>query len=370
LLYETRLGPLFGLTVIDVSGPEGAYAGKLFADMGAKVTRFQPATDDDAAAIFLNLGKEVVHVDLDQAEGIARLSDAARDADVMLESFPPGTLERFGAGAARSMTENPKLIWAKISAFGSEGPYRDHRSSDLVNMAQGGMLTLAGYPDREPVLASGNQSYKIASLYCAVAVMGAYYERLRSSRGQYVEIPIQHAVATALENSLQFHDLQGVVRKRAGPGYAEAASGLFRCSDGLVFLMAGRLSTLRGWKALVTWLNEECPDSAGDLLDPRWDHQAWKATPQAARRFEEIFSDFARDRSKQELYLEAQRRGIALCPVNSVADVLKDPQLLARDFFRTVRLDDGREATLPGVPYRLSRTPATVAIHAGGVDAD
>jgi benzylsuccinate CoA-transferase BbsE subunit len=265
---------------------------------------------------------------------------------------------------ARFRTANQALIWAKITPFGTTGPYSGYVSADIINMALGGMLTLAGYPDREPVLAAASQSHKLSSLYAAVAILIAYYERMGSSQGQYIEIPIQHAVATALENSIQFYDLQGIIRKRTGPGYAEAASGLFRCSDGLVFLMAGRLSTLRGWKALVTWLAEELPGIADDLLEPQWSDQNWKATPEASARFEAIFSQFAGDKTKQELYLEAQKRGIAMCPVNTVADVLEDPHLRARDFFRPVKLAGDVEATLPGVPYRLSKTPASLAIRA------
>ncbi|WEX12451.1 CoA transferase [Chelativorans sp. AA-79] len=356
-------GPLAGLRVLDASGEEGAYAGKLFADMGADVTRLAPSpTAPGAADIFLNLGKTRLIAEPDTREGIDLFCSRLREVDIVIESFRPGLLETFGLSRAELMRQLPELIWAKISPFGTEGPYKAFRSTDLTNMALGGMLTLAGYPDREPVLAYGNQSHTIASLYCGVGVLIAYYERLTSAKGQYIEIPIQHAVATALENSIQFHDLQKVVRKRIGAGYAEAASGLFNCRDGSVFLMAGRLSTVRGWKALVEWLIEAGAPGSEELAKPAWQDPAWKATPEATKRFETIFTEFAQDKLKQDLYIEAQRRGIAMCPVNDVDGALNDPQLIEREFFQEVRIGpDGAPMLLPGPPYRLSRTPASLA---------
>ena len=358
----SNTGALSGLKVLDAAGRDGAYAGKLFADMGAEVLWFGEWPDaPDATAIFHNLGKRRIAADLSTCAGIEAVLAHAAEADILIENFASGAIEALGYDRAELQRRYPRLIWSRIVPFGSDGPYQNFKSDDIVNMAAGGMLTLAGYPDREPVLAFGNQSLIIASLYCAVGALTAYYERLRSGVGQSVEVPIQHAVATALENSTQFYDLQKTVRKRIGAGYAEAASGLFPCSDGLVFLMAGRLSTVRGWTALVEWLNEANVEGAAELLEPRWQTADWKARPEAARRFEEIFTIFGRNKKKQDLYVEAQRRGIALCPLNEIADVLNDPQLSSRDFFKTLNLGEMGELLLPGPPYRLSRTPAATA---------
>ena len=119
------------------------------------------------------------------------------------------------------------------------------------------------------------------------------FEREESGLGQQVEVSAEASVATALENALQFYDLEGVVRSRTGAGYDEAGSGVYTCADGYVYVMVGRLSTARGWANLLYWLDEVDAAGASALRRAEWGEQAYRRTPEAQAEFRTIFEQFA-----------------------------------------------------------------------------
>jgi benzylsuccinate CoA-transferase BbsE subunit len=152
------------------------------------------------------------------------------------------------------------------------------------------------------------------------------------------------------------------VRERLGAEPREAGSGIYRCADGYVAMVAGRLGTARAWQSLVEWLVEEGVHGATELQDEWWSRLPNRQSERGITSFGEVFGLYTAGRTRAELYAEAQRRGIALSPVNDIAAVLADRQLAARDFW--VAVDDGqlgRKLTYPGPPYRLTATPARAA---------
>jgi benzylsuccinate CoA-transferase BbsE subunit len=176
-----------------------------------------------------------------------------------------------------------------------------------------------------------------------------------------VDVSTQESVALALEDSLAEFALNRRVRTRLGESPREAGTGTYRCADGHVTMVAGRLSTGRAWGALVQWLAEERAEGAERLLTPEWQRFEHRRTPAAREAFRAIFETFAAGRTKEELYREGQRRSIAIAPVNTVAEVLADPQLEAREAFVQVEQPElGRSLSFPVPPYRLSRTPARI----------
>ena len=131
--------------------------------------------------------------------------------------------------------------------------------------------------------------------------------------------------------------------------------------DGYISMVAGRLGTATAFKTLVQWIAESGTPGGGALLDERWQDFKFRQSPEGIAGFAEVFTRFCASRGKQELYREGQARQIAIAPVNSVADIVDDPQLRANGFFRS--LHDGalkRDLTVPGPPYRLARTPASL----------
>jgi benzylsuccinate CoA-transferase BbsE subunit len=212
------------------------------------------------------------------------------------------------------------------------------------------------------VAAYGGQSGYAASLFAAVAASIALLERERTGRGGWIDVSAQACVAQALEDAVATFDLTGAVRRRLGGEPREAGTGIYACADGYVSMVAGRLGTARAWRSLVAWLVEEGTPGAEELQAPEWSDHPFRQTEEATARFGRVFARFAGARTREQLYHEAQARGIALSPVNDIAAVLADPQLASRDFFTTV--DDPvltGPATYPGPPYRLSATPARAA---------
>jgi benzylsuccinate CoA-transferase BbsE subunit len=225
---------------------------------------------------------------------------------------------------------------------------------DLIVLGAGGLLQLGGYPDIGPIAPYGGQSHLAAGIFAAVAAMVGLIEREQTGVGSSADVSAQEAVAQALEDSLPAYVLTGEIREPQGEDAREAGTGVYACNDGFVSMVAGRLGTAKAWAAMVAWLNESGL-AASELLEPQWAQFAFRQTAEASERFRQIFELFASTRTKEFLYLEAQRRGIALSPVSNVDDLLANEQLRSRSFFHTYFHPGlGIELVSPGPPYRFS----------------
>jgi benzylsuccinate CoA-transferase BbsE subunit len=362
--------PLASVRVIDATDEYGAYAGRLLADLGADVVRVEPPGGDplrrreplmetptgpiSAFGWFVNLNKRSAVLDVATMEGRAGLLGLLATADVLLDPWRPGDLERLGIGPHAFVAACPDLVRVTITPYGSDGPLADRPATDLTSLAAGGLLSLGGYPDAEPVAVHGGQSLLAASLFGAVAALVGLVGRGHDGEGRHLDVSAQEAVAAALEDAIPQFDLTGRVRRRAGDLPREAGTGIYACADGYVSMVAGRLGTAKAWTALTHWLVEEGTPDAEELLTPPWQEFSHRQRRESIDRFRAIFERFTRPRTREELYREAQRRSIALAPVNQVADLFADAQLAARDFFREVTPTElGRPVLVPGRPYRL-----------------
>lgn len=370
--------PLASIRVVDATDEFGAYAGRLLADLGADVVRVVPPTGDPTHRLaplietpegtasafdwFVNLNKRTtVVLDIGTAEGREALLGLVASADVLLDGWRPADLERHGLDAETLATARPDLVRVTITAYGSTGPHAERPATDLTTLAAGGLLSLGGYPDAEPVAVHGGQSLLAASIFGAVAALVGLIGRGQDGEGRHLDVSAQEAVAAALEDAIPQYDLTGRVRRRAGDFPREAGTGIYACADGYVSMVAGRLGTARAWTELTRWLVEEGTPGAEELLTPPWQEFPYRQRAESITRFRQVFERFTASRTRQELYREAQRRSIALAPVNRIADLFEDAQLQARDFFREVTPPGlGRPVRVPGRPYRLDgdRGPA------------
>lgn len=374
-------GALAGLRVLDLSDGLAAYASRLLGDLGAEVIRVEPPTGSrlrsqgplidgssgrgvSAFEKFVNAGKKSVTLNVEADDGRRLLLQLIEQSDVLIETFPPEWAEGVGLSPAAIGRRNPRLVHVSVTPFG-RGLGPGVVDVDLTILAAGGLLHLGGYRDAEPVAAYGGQSRFAASLFAATAALVGVLDRERTGAGTWVDVSAQECVAQALEDSVATFDLTGHVRERLGSEPREAGSGIYRCADGYVAMVAGRLGTARAWQALVSWLNEDGVDGAHELSDEWWAELPNRQSERGIARFGEVFGAFAGQRSRASLYMEAQRRGIALSPVNDVPGVLADPQLEAREFWVSVHDPElGQPLTYPGPPYRLSLTPARRALPA------
>ncbi|RYY68101.1 MAG: CoA transferase, partial [Comamonadaceae bacterium] len=236
-----------------------------------------------------------------------------------------------------------------------------YEGGDLVSLAFGGLLSLGGYPGLAPTAPYGNQAVLAAAQFAAVASLIAVWDvegQPAPREGQHVDVSVQESVAMALENAVQFVELENTVRQRNGGEQRQAGTGVFACQDGMVYLMAGGVASNKFWNTTAEWLVEEGAPGAQQLREPRWFDAAFLQSAEAKGIFAGIFVPYAAVRTKAQLYAEGQRRRIPICPVSTTADLMVNRQLVFRDFFEsTPHPFSGATLTVPGAPYRLDASP-------------
>ena len=365
---------LTGIRVLDLTTNYAAYAGRLLADLGADVVRVEPPEGSPLRSLapcqtgptgaplsfahaFLDAGKRSVTLDLMTAAGRELLAELAASSDAMIETPSAAAADHIDFELVRQ--RNPGLVLVSISAFGRDGPYAGYQATDLTLLAAGGLLSLGGYVDSEPLAVQGEQAMLASGIYGAIAVLTALYERTQTGKGCWIDVSGQECVAFALEDAVAEWSINGHVRRRLGDGAREAGTGVYPCKDGHISMVAGRLGTANAFVMLTQWVAASEVPGGASLLEPQWQDFKFRQSPEGIARFAEIFGAFCRTRGKQELYREGQARQIAIAPVNTVADVLQDAQLAANSYFQPqFERNSGRDITFPGPPYRLSRTPA------------
>jgi crotonobetainyl-CoA:carnitine CoA-transferase CaiB-like acyl-CoA transferase len=372
---QTSSAALSGIRVLDLADNAVAYASRLLADLGAEVIRIAPPPCKVPAGLtenaryahaFWNANKKSITLDLGCADGRRLLGELVTRSDVVIETFAPGTLAAWGIGYEAMKDRNPGIILVSVTPYGQSGPCAKFRATDLTLLAAGGLLSLGGYPEIGPVAVAGEQGYLAAAIFGAVAALKALLEREGTNHGhpnhgQWLDVSGQESIAFALEDAIPEWYLNGSIRRRTGDQAREAGTGVYPCRDGHVSMVAGRLGTAKAFKTLVEWIAASGTPGGEALLDERWQDFTFRQSPEGIARFAEIFGAFCASRGKQELYREGQARQIAIAPVNTVADIVKDEQLRANGFFRSLHDDAlGRDLAVPGPPYRLARTPATL----------
>lgn len=366
---------LEGLRVLDLSGAMGNYAGKLFADMGAEVLLIEPpggselrreppfiddlpGTERSLNFAYQNTSKRGACLDLETASGQRLLRELAATADLVVETAPPGWMAARGIGYDDLARLRPEIVVASITPFGQTGPYAQMKATDLVGLALGGLLWMGGYQDAPPTQAHGDQAFKCAAMYGAVAAMLAVTDAELTGRGQHVDISLQESVTLALENAAQTYDLEGVVRKRPLADQRFAGYGLFECKDGYIYLGSRGIGHSPAWSRSLKWFKDEGMEGVERLFGPEWADLDYLKSGEAREVFGEIFMRWSRQHSKAWLYSEGQKRLIPLAPVSTPADLLENPQLRARGHFvEFVHPLLKKAASMPGAPYVLSRTP-------------
>ncbi len=364
---ETLLDPI---RVLDLSNESGYLCGKLLADMGGDVVKVEPPGGDSGRGLFphakgengadvglywlaYNINKRSITLNLKKEDGQTLFRKLAERADIIIETFAPGYLVGLGLGCEALSVGNPKLIMTSITPFGQDGPYANYRTTDLVNVAMGGMMSLCGDDDRPPVRTTLAQSYVNVGAQAATATLLALYQRGQSGRGQYVDFSIQEAVLTTTYNAPIFREFGVKELKRSGPcrtGFWNDIKQrtIFKCQDGYVShsYLGGALGASRH-KALTAWMEEE-GGAPQFMKDTDWDEFDMRAvTPEQFGRLEKAMVDFVAPRHKEELFEQAIKRNIILFPLSTSQDILDDPQLVDREIWAKAKLPGVAES----VPY-------------------
>ncbi|MFQ5382085.1 MAG: CaiB/BaiF CoA transferase family protein [Dehalococcoidia bacterium] len=360
--------PLEDIRVLDLTWVlSGPYASMVLCDLGADVIKLErPPYGDVARAtgpfqngwsgyfFSINRGKRSTAVDLRRPEGRELFLRLVEQVDVVMENFTPGTMERLGLGFSEMVAHNERLIFARTSGFGQTGPYRDRPALDVIVQAMGGVMSITGEPGGGPVRPGVSYGDITAGLYTAVGILAALHERSRSGRGQEIDISMLDCQVSVLENAIVRHAITGESPRPLGTRHPSATPfQAFPTADGHVVIALG-FGDEGQWNLLLALLG--LPELVGD--------ERFATGPRRTARhaeLEPLLTAAFRRRPTAEWLDELLAVGIPCGPVNKVADVVTDPQVLARGMVREIGQE--RAGTLPvaNSPLRFSRSEAGIS---------
>jgi formyl-CoA transferase len=360
-------GPLADLTVIEmgtlIAGP---FCGQILGDFGAEVIKIEDPRAGDPMRQWgrtlpqglspwwpvIARNKKSVTLDLRTPAGQELARAVIAKADVVIENFRPGALEKWGLGYERLAAENPRLIMARISGFGQTGPYSQRAGFGLIGEAMGGLREVTGEPDRAPSRAGISIGDSLTGLHAAMGVMMAVHARHRTGRGQMVDAALYESVFAVMENLVTEYDLTGYTRERSGsilPGLAP--SNVYPCADDQMILIGAngdrvfaRLAEAMGRSELTT--------------DPRYvDHPS---RGENQHELDALIAAWTRTQPLDALLALMEIHGVPASRLYRAPEMLEDPQFAAREaIIETDHPVFGR-LKMQNVFPKLSATPGGV----------
>lgn len=364
-MTDAPQGPLAGLKVVELARVlAGPWAGQTLSDLGCDVIKVEsPAGDDtrqwgppfvtrdgDVSASYFhstNRGKASVVVDFREAEGIARLKALLADADILIENFKTGGLAKYGLDYDSLKAEFPQLIYCSITGFGHTGPYAHRAGYDFIIQGMSGLMSITGEPDRQPQKSGMAITDIFTGIYATTAVLAAVHQRARTGRGQHIDMALLDCAVSIMGNQAMNYLTTGTAPGRMGNAHPNLTPyEVFPCSDGHLIIATGndgqyqRLCQLLG---LDDMAQDPAYASNADRVANR---------PEMIRRL----TAATLARSRDDLLAACEAHGVPAGPINDLADVMADPQVVAR----------GMQIDLDGVPglrspFRFS--DAALALH-------
>jgi crotonobetainyl-CoA:carnitine CoA-transferase CaiB-like acyl-CoA transferase len=366
--------------VLDLTDERGILCGKILADLGADVIQIEPPAGSSARRVgpFYHdeahperslfwwayaANKRSITLNLACSDGRSLLKRLVPSAHFLIESFPPGHMAHLGLGYDALAAINPALIVVSVTPYGQDGPYAHYFASDLNGMGMAGFMYVTGDPDRPPARVGVPHFYLHGAAAGAAGAMIAHAQRVLSGRGQRVDVSCQEAVARTLASAPQLFAIEKTVIRRQG-SYRQTGDTTFMritwpCKDGFVnFQLSGGAGAGRSVNNLIQWMEEE---GLGDpfLTGIDWTTLAYgMITKELLERVVPPVEHFLMSHTKAELFEGAVKRRILLFPVATPGDVMRNPQLQARGYFRQVLHSDlATTITYPGPFVRASATP-------------
>jgi formyl-CoA transferase len=363
----TGARPLAGLKVHElgqlIAGP---FAGKILAEFGAEVIKIESPDGGDPLRQWRLLhkgtslwwyvqarNKKSVTANLRVAEGQEIVRRLARDADVVIENFRPGTLEKWGLGYDALSAVNPGLILLRLSGFGQTGPYRDQPGFGAVGESMGGMRHVTGFPDRPPVRMNISIGDALAAMHGVIGVLMALHHReSRGGKGQVVDVALYEAVFNMMESLIPDYDIFGETRGRIGTGLTNIVpSNTYTTRDGHSVVIAGNGDSI--YKRLMHAIGR---DDLGQ--DPTLANNLGRVKRTA--EIDGAIGDWAALHELEQVLAALKAADVPHGKIYTAADIVADPQYLAREMIRQMSLPDGTPMKFPGVVPKLSDTPGDI----------
>jgi crotonobetainyl-CoA:carnitine CoA-transferase CaiB-like acyl-CoA transferase len=351
-------GFLRGYRALDLTGLSGQLAGRMLADLGMEVIKIEPPGGDPVRSLapfvtsangaklsttfaHLNAGKASKVLDLDNEADRAALRKLVATADVVLESFQPGTLDAIGLGYKDLSALNPALVMASITGFGQTGPKKNFHCNDLVGLAESGFFYISGDPSLPPCKPPETQAYYFASLFATAGVLAALYRRERTGQGDHVDASMQETLGTH-EHIVRLWANEQQILKRAGSQHGSVAPAkIFPCKDGFVYLYVTR----QHWKLFLdVWKDHPAVFDAPDWLNNVYRRAHADELNPAVEGFLSKFT-------MAEITTLLQEKGIPCVPVNTPLGFANDEHVQGRGFMAPVEHAGFGNTKQPAIPF-------------------
>jgi formyl-CoA transferase len=358
------MGPLADIKVLElgqlIAGP---FCTRLLAEFGAQVIKIESPDGGDPLRQWRKLyegkslwwllqarNKQSVTINLKASQGQEIVRRLAQDADVVVENFRPGTMEKWGLGYEDLSRENPGLVMVRLSGYGQTGPNRDKPGFGAIAEAMGGLRHVTGYPDRPPVRVGISLGDAVASLYGVIGALMALRNRdSNGGRGQVVDVALYEAVFSLMESLLPEYDVHGFVRERSGaslPGIAP--SGTYTTRDGKYVVIGANGDSI--FRRMMTAIGRD--DLAHDPQLARNDGRALRGD-----ELDEAIGAWCAAHDLEEVLAVLDAADVPSGKIFDVADIVNDLHYRARGMIEEAKLSDGKPFKIPGVVPKLSDTP-------------
>ncbi|ACL57723.1 CaiB/BaiF CoA transferase family protein [Methylobacterium nodulans] len=366
-MTSMRTGPLAGVKVVELAHiMAGPVCGLMLGDMGAEVIKVEKSEGGDdtrrmvpptlsgesAAYLMMNRGKRGIALDLKHPDGKAVLRRLVRDADILIENYRAGTMERLGLGYPALRAENPGLIYCSLSGFGRTGPYADRAGFDLVAQGMSGLMSITGEgPGRPPVKSGAPVTDITAGILAAMGVLAAYTHRLKTGEGQQVDTSLFEAgiVQTYWQSAIAL--ATGVAPGPMGSAHPlNAPYEAFPTADGWITVGAANQTN---WLRLLAVLGAEALAE-----DPRFSENRGRMAHR--EELAAALAAYFREASSAEWLERLEAGGVPAGPVLDVAAMHRDPQTLAREMLVEVEHPRAGPMKTLGLPVKFSATPGRV----------
>ena len=354
--------PLHGIRVLDLSRVlAGPYCTMVLGDLGAEVIKVEPPDGDETRAwgppfaagesayyLCVNRNKRDITVNLKTDEGRAILRDLALQSDVLVENFRPGTLARFGLDYETLRPDHPRLVYCSISGFGQTGPLRERPGYDFMIQAMGGIMSITGEPDSEPMKVGVAVADLFAGQNAIIAILAALQARERTGKGQYIDIALFDSQLGWLANVASNYLISGNLPRRFGNGHPNIVPyQVFRAAD--------------GWFALAVGNDRQFARMCDLVQQPDWATDERFATNAARVSNRDILIDLLKPifalRSVDEWLAAIEDAEIPCGPINTFDKVFAEPQVAAREMLVTMEHPTIGDLPLVGSPLKFSETP-------------
>lgn len=382
-------GPLSGLRVLElgqlIAGP---FAARILGEFGADVIKIEPPGQGDPLRSWRKLyqgtslwwyvqarNKKSVAIDLRSEDGQALVRRLAREVDIVVENFRPGTMEKWGLGYEALSADNPGLIMVRVSGFGQTGPMRDQPGFGAIGESMGGLRYVTGYPDRPPVRLNLSIGDSVAGLHAVIgALMALRHRDTHGGKGQVVDVALYESVFNLMECALPEYAMYGVVRERTGANLTGIVpSNTYVSHDGVNIIIAANGDGI--FRRLMAAIGRE---DIGE--DPRFAKNDGRAAH--AEFIEGAISHWCGAHDAEAVMAVLKGADVPHGKIYSIADICEDAQYHARDMILSAPLGNSDQLAMPGIVPKLSATPGAVralgprvgehtreVLRAAGVDA-